>query len=139
MESGSRDFPLRCKNVLFSTIPGKNGQKMSGNSFPCMLSPALLGSGRPGGLGKKYTKSGDAILVIQQPRPGHCSQPGWGGWVGLPPPPPPPGEFGGKKTRRKKLDASDTAGTKQGGSVLPHEVVISLGFGNLASSQSSKV
>ena len=55
-------------------------------------------------VGKKYTKSGDVILVIQQPRGSLLP-----GWVGLPP----PGEIRGKKTRRKKVDASDTGGTRE--------------------------
>ena len=87
------------QNVSFSTDPREKGNKSV--FLLCFLQPCWA-VGRSGGLGKKYTKSGDAILVIQHP-PHRVTAP-WVGKVGLP-----PSEMGGKKTWRKKLDASDTA------------------------------
>ena len=104
-------FSSVMQNVSFSTNPREKGNKSV--FLLCFLQPCWA-VGRSGGLGKKYTKSGDAILVIQQPRPGHCSLPGWVGWVGLGLPLLLLAKSGGKKTRRKKLDASDTAAQSEG-------------------------
>ena len=118
MKSGSRDFPLGCKNVLFSSVArkrAKNQPLVKTVFLLCFLQPRWA-VGRVG-LGKKYTKSGDAILVIQHP-PDRVTAP-WVGKVGLP-----PSEMGGKKTWRKKLDASDTAQAQSEGVQCSHIKVL---------------
>ena len=69
------------------------------------LSPAPLNTGALGCGGQKIHKewrrdiSDTAAAGVTAP------------WLGRPPPP--PGEIRGKKTRRKKVDASDTGGTRE--------------------------
>ena len=83
MESGSRDFPPWCKTYQikcpwdeeklkeFAPVVGKT--VFFSFAFPSPVVRWVV-------VGKKYTKSGDVILVIQQPRGSLLP-----GWVGLPP------------------------------------------------------
>lgn len=78
-----------------------------------MLSPALLGSGPVWWVGQKIHKEWRRDISDTAAETGSLL-PAWVGWVGLGLPLLLLAKSGGKKTRRKKLDASDTAAQSEG-------------------------
>ena len=91
--------------------------------------PSPVGSGS--GLGKKYTKSGDVILVIQQPRGSLLP-----GWVGLPPL---LAKYEARKRGEKRLMQVIQEAQGRGGSMRSHSVLRERKQGRILSSKAQIV